>query len=1462
MAMGSGSHRWQGPRSEYLWEEDALRFIQERMPDAEPYRAWHNVTFTSGAGYVRELDLFMITPSGLYLVEIKSHRGRLTNSGPSWVFRDKQTGKARGIDNPLELTDRKSKELRSRLNAAAASVNIKHSDIPYIRPVVFLSDPKLECALDEDERANVYARDGGGSGLPGIWADLLGRPPGSEGRRVAPQISRQLAGLLRDKIWGPSARRGRRIGQWELANQPLDTGPTWVDYLADNRHLENDHRRVRIYLSADQATAEQKRSAERAAHREYLALQGIEHPGIVRAEQFSQEHDAGPAIIFRHQPDWLRLDFYLTEHGANLDLDTRLSMIRQLAEAVDHAHRRHLYHRALAARSVYVQFDAGGARPRLRIGDWQAAARPGSAPDGTSKSRLPSEYAASVRGVLNEHVERSAAPYLAPEASQPDPDPIALDVFGLGALAYLIMTGQPPAAGRAELAARLDGGGLRPSAFSDTITPEMDDLVSNATAAEVSGRSESVRVFLEDLDAVEEALTAPDAPPEQDPLQAAKGTVVGGWTVVANLGAGSTARALLVSRQVVRKDGEPATEQAVLKVALDDDAAERLEHEAATLRNLRDSHVARLIEGPAPIGGRQALLVERAGEVTLDELLRREGRLPLRELQDRGDDLFAAVAYLDGEGVRHRDLKPANVGVRTTPNGQRRLVLFDFSMAGARDSSIGAGTVGYLDPFLGVGRRVAYDDAAERYALAVTLHAMATGGELPSWGDAQSEPSLLSPHETVPQLREDQFDPVLKSCGLPDFFRQALHRDPDQRFASLRQMRNAWHDVFSAADLEQPLTTEQTKDLHASQPQELRDALAEAATAQTELAEAGLSGRAQSAAESLGLRTVEDVMNVPALRIQKLAGVGIGPKNELARRAGQWRKRLRVVESPAKPAEGTVDEVGDLEAPRLSLERTAEILVGKADGRRPQVEVNRLLLALPDETGTPAPVPLWAPTHRIGQQLGLDDQALAPLLDAARNRWSKSVSKLVKSLRQQVAEALQKLGGVASEREVALELLEARGSGLSDPQARLAFARAAVRAAAEVERPLRDRTFVERRLEPAGAAEADGTSGPRVLLALTRPRTNADGDAAPTDPDQEGSEAAEAAVFDYVLDLAAIADELAGRDPLPSTRALLGRLRAVRSPASLPVLSDTRLLRLAVAVARNAALSPRLELYPRDLAPVRAVQVAQVGVYLGNRDKALHVDKVRERVLARFPEITLPPAREMYEVLRNAGIDVDITDDSRLFNPKASRSLTASRAGLSLSSAARKADAAERRLGRAAERGGFLAVKAPIPDVASALAALAARPEVTPFDVGVEFMRALRAAVAARPGLRWETVLAADTPDASTTARRGLAQLANGVFDGLAERIRAASPDGGVVLLHNATPLSGRYAGGPELLATLSEDARAADRAPHGLWLLCPMPDPDRRPTLDDYVVGVQGDAEQVELPLGFGGEIAMGRAS
>ncbi len=79
--------------------------------------------------------------------------------------------------------------------------------------------------------------------------------------------------------------------------------------------------------------------------------------------------------------------------------------------------------------------------------------------------------------------------YLAPEAfTDSDPDGVALDAFSIGALTYLLFTGQPPASDRCEMRAALGSSGLSVSAVMPEIDPRIEALVRRCTTPIVSDR--------------------------------------------------------------------------------------------------------------------------------------------------------------------------------------------------------------------------------------------------------------------------------------------------------------------------------------------------------------------------------------------------------------------------------------------------------------------------------------------------------------------------------------------------------------------------------------------------------------------------------------------------------------------------------------------------------------------------------------------------------------------------------------------------------------------------------------------------------------------------------------------------------------------------------------------------------------------------------------------------------------
>ncbi len=117
---------------------------------------------------------------------------------------------------------------------------------------------------------------------------------------------------------------------------------------------------------------------------------------------------------------------------------------------------------------------------------------------------------------------------------------------------------------------------------------------------------------------------------------------------------------------------------------------------------------------------------------------------------------------------------------------------------------------------------------------------------------------------------------------------------------------------------------------------------------------------------------------------------------------------------------------------------------------------------------------------------------------------------------------------------------------------------------------------------------------------------------------------------DYAKRLAAGADKIAETESPLSPRHALTTLEAVERPASMPPLSAQRLLRLATAASRTAALSSRQEIYPRGLAASQAVRLS-LGALAGPR--FFKDDDIVGRIQGRYPEAERIPGRPLLDTL-------------------------------------------------------------------------------------------------------------------------------------------------------------------------------------------------------------------------------------
>lgn len=1423
--MAAGEGRWnQEFPSPFPWEQEGLDHVRSLMPDVEPYRAWATFTFSTPDGRSPECDLLVCAPAGLFLIEMKSHPGRLVNhgeDGKTWIFH-RPGGKTSRMTNPFPATNHKAKELKGRLRWAARELGVKENLIPFIDAAVFLSDPGLVVGLDQQQRIKVFGREGGTNGLPQIWSDLINRPPRSRNDQVKPEFDVQLSRLMR-KIGVEGSRRFLQIGRWKMDSKPIDAGPDWEDRLARDADMAGDQRRIRIYLSRRLASAEDQRTTERAARREYTALLGLTHRGIVQVADY-QVHEAGPAVFFRHKENDERLDRYLDQYAETMDLAVRLDLVRQLAEALTYAHQRHLYHRALAARCVWVSAKPDGSRPVLRIGDWRTATHTS---DSTGLGSLE-PTSLSGRQVSSEtHV------YLAPEFDQPNADPLGMDVFGLGALAHLIVTGKPPAPGRREMATRLKtDSGLLLSTLADGIPAALDTLVWQATQPNSQNRIHyvpDVLAFLGKLDEVQQEFARADDD-DVDPLDLVTGQVIDGeWQVVRPLGTGSTAKALLVKRLSEITEEEFR----VLKVALDEEKAETLREEAAVLRLLHDSHVVRWLDGPMPIAGRMVMAIEQAGEESLGQRIRDKGPCSIHELERFGDDLFAALDHLAGRQVWHRDIKPENLGIRRRRDRSQELVLFDFSHSRAPERDVAVGTRAYIDPFIGTDRRPVYDGHAEWYAATITLHEMASG-EKPVWGGGDADPKFTD--EELPAIAVEAFEAELRD-GLHGFFAKALHRDTDKRFQTLREMRDAWRAIFTQLDAERPPTTAATATTEPESTEEARDLNAAKATLTTPLREAGLSPRAVAAAAGLGAQTVGELLAVPAYKVTKVRGVGRTIRNELLRRIRQWKPLADAVsDTEAEPP--LQIKIGYLDDLVLSL------LPGRGHRTSKEAEAVRLSLGLPDMSGGFPELDPWPTQKAVGVLIGTSQVTVSRHWRTSIDRWL--IDDRVTGLREDVLDLLSEASRIMEASELAAGLLERRGARAEDERTRLAYAYAAAMIAVETEQRTDRLGGDQQTTERAGGPEPRldrSRHGTNMIIALE----SLDDKSLPN-----GME-----LIDYASRLGRRADELATLDPLPGPLTVLRELRgSVKPPSGLPTIPDSRLVALAAATSTMAAATARQELYPRDLGLDRALKLTQGAINPGS--DGIDPQKLLALVKSRFPESSFglgqdPTPRQieaaLVTALDKAGLEL-ILEDGRFHRKPvpgtiSALSFSASRTRSAVPRPAVVVDSvAMQRLSGAAGRGGFLALNVDLRRANLAVRLLPESLEVEPIDVGGEFLRAL-AYLAGERDRPWSDLLRADERfSRDGVIPRGLASYVRVAWQRLATRL---SQPPGTVLLHNAGVLA-RYPGGRELLVDIQQATRFGRGGPRGVWLLCPTGTPRQRPTLDGLVVEVIGENEWLEL--------------
>ncbi|MGP5071080.1 BREX system serine/threonine kinase PglW [Arthrobacter rhombi] len=1149
-------------------ERVALETFRKILPDDGITTAWSNLTFIDEQGRTSEIDVLLLTPAGLFLVELKGWHGNIRGNSQRWDL------PTRNVANPLLLTDLKAKRLSSLLKSAFPNQQQTQKTLPFIKPLIVLHGAGSRINLDTLGATGVFFLNGYDVKATGTpvhnFSHFLAQPPANQWSAVDLQRARAVRGMCKEAGFRKTPKV-RMVADYQVSDStPIAEGPDWQDVLVDMPAMPEVKRRLRLYDIYPKAPASERVRVEQLALREYQLTYGIKHEGITVPVDFKKTDD-GPALLFDYNNAEIPLDAYLaSEAGKTLQFEDRIAFVLQLGETLHYAHQRHLIHRALAPQCVWVVPSHSQRPPRPMVRDWYTGQK-----ERTSSAASMTDISAGATDIMGISSSDSWM-YLAPEARSTtlDVPGVPLDVYGFGALAYLVLTGKAPAANFPELEELLrTEGALDPRRAGSGMPDSVADVVVKATTRREADRSATLDEVLTSLRSAWDQLRRPD--PEADPVEVADpidaqaGDALGDrFLVLSRRGEGSSGVALGVGDTA---STDPDRE-VVMKVARTDAAASRLLSEAQALTNLDHRRIVRLLEGPTQVGSRTAIVMSDAGTETLATRLLKEGRSTVGQLERFGGQLLDALSYLETKGVFHRDIKPANIGTLTTR--QPDLVLFDFSLASEPLDSIAAGTPGYLDPFLGQGRRQRYDRAAELWAAAVTLFEMSTG-QLPWWPEGSGRPS--SPTEE-PVVQRASFETSV-SEPLVSFFAKALHPDARNRFASADEMASSWYQVFASLDAG-------TDDAQAN------DDLAKQADLDTPLERAGLSARALSGALRLDeVITVGDLLGVSPVLINRIRGLGEVYRKELVARIRQWREHL-TQDDPSQQVRGTEQLVGEL------LKK-----IRKADDRA----VVKAVLEGESDNDWPTPV-------EVGKLLGQSREQVAGVIQSAAETWSRTKDRSLETVRSEVLSILHRSGRIMTRPELATALVAEQGS-LLDGQARLRQGSALLRAVVELDARL-----------PEPAIELRRRRGGRVdLVALHES----------SDPDQTGAEHPAADMLTELAgELGDTADALVADGRIvpfsQASEALRDVWLRVAGTDLFGIVTERRLLRLASAASMSAEVSAGFdELYPASLDAVSALETA----LRGKPGRNISVDAVRRSVSARFPNVQLPASQTQLDAI-------------------------------------------------------------------------------------------------------------------------------------------------------------------------------------------------------------------------------------
>ena len=684
-------------------ERRAIAHLRDHLPKS--YLLLHNFEVKRNGDHF-EVDLAVVAPHAVYLVDVKGTHGFIDVYGPKWYPDGRQP-----YTSPLLKLRGHAKSLKGVITDSQPS----RRDLEgiYVDAVVLLTE---KSAVLQDPRGrdapNVTTLD-----KSAAFFQNTGRISGRFSKNISAMhnmVLKGLQGVAKPKT-GPL-----RFGSWEVQER-LSSTDTYTEYRAVN--LFAGARAGTVLLRAYQADAYLPTKEEREAQLTYIsnaytALNRMPgHPGIVGARDFFATEEQDKYILVTEDAPGQALKLHIDKPNLALTLDQKMSIADGLLRALEHAHKHGVIHRNITPSTVLVGTDG---RVRLTGFDFARA--------GADRSR----------SIAHEIVDELEPAYLAPEMhGEPGAATSGSDIFSVGLVLYELFVGERPFAGATEIFDQSAKFATNPSALRSELPEGFDDWIQRLCAFEPDKRPTAAWAFAElavilhpsesAAESEEEAEPEPEAPePEVPTVDYSKlepgASLTHKYLVEKRLGKPG---AFGIVYKVIDTLGDVSR---AVKLILRDrhSTLERLKKEYRTLlRTPEHPNVVKVIDADLlPGGGPPFIVFEFVDGLDVGEMID-SGLFSPEDAVELARQVAAGLAHLHQHGVYHCDIKPRNL--LWTDRGAK-IIDFNVSVFSTSGSGHGGGSRRYLPPDLDLAVVPQSADLADRdlYALGLTFYEAVT----------------------------------------------------------------------------------------------------------------------------------------------------------------------------------------------------------------------------------------------------------------------------------------------------------------------------------------------------------------------------------------------------------------------------------------------------------------------------------------------------------------------------------------------------------------------------------------------------------------------------------------------------------------------------------------------------------------------------------------------------------------